>query len=682
MYQVIQQHKLKELYASMIRIRYFEDGLIQIAPKNEGYPVMTRGTEAVAAGVCATMAPDDYLLSTHKSTGHLIARGSRLDRMMAEIFAKGTGSAKGKGGRMALADLDLNIIGGTGVVGANIPISCGVGLTCLVSHPERITVCFFGDGATSTGAFHEGMGLAASWNLPIVFVIENNQYGAYLPISEQTKLQQLSDMAASYGLPGLTVDGNDAVAVAEATMEAVNRARGGGGPTLIEAVTYVVGGGTMTAGGKSWRTEEEVEFWKQRDPIDMLRTRLHELGVDQSELDVLEAQVAAEIADAVAFTLNSPAPSIEDTFDDIYHVSAERSSTNRAASSLPIIDGDVSRFITYEDAIREALHEEMSVDDNVLIIGEHVTIPAVERSKRGLIEEFGAARVRYTPIAEMAIVGAALGGALTGLRPVAEIATINFTPCCMDQIVNHVAKYRYATARGDIELPIVIRTSSGNSGVAEGLGVHHEQSLEALFTQIPGLTVVTPSTPYDAKGLLKASIEGGDPVLFIEHRQLYGTKGYVPNEPYLVPLGKAAIAREGTDITIVAWSNAVLQSLEAAARLDPEGISAEVIDLRTLIPLDLETVLTSVRKTGRFMVVHEACKTGGFGGELAALVAESCFPDLVAPVRRVASKDSPIPVSREQMAQIIMNVDDIVDEAIDLMNAVQQVRSFAAPVNR
>jgi pyruvate/2-oxoglutarate/acetoin dehydrogenase E1 component len=326
------------------------------------------------------------------------------------------------------------------------------------------------------------------------------------------------------------------------------------------------------------------------------------------------------------------------------------------------------RNLSFVDGIHEALQEEMRRDPMVYMISEDVTVKQLERSRKGLADEFGEARIVNGPIAETGILGTAFGSAVTGMRPVAEIASINFITVCMDPIVNHIAKYRYATGRGDLSLPVVIRTQTGNAGPL-AQGPHHESSYEAWFTHVPGLKVVSPSNAYDAKGLLKSAIRGDDPVFFIEHRLLAWDEVPVPEEEYLVPIGKADVKREGTDVTIVAWSRDVILSLRAADTLAAEGISAEVVDLRTLTPLDEETILTSVKKTGRLIVAHEACRTGGFGGEVAATVAEKGFADLKAPIRRVASKDSPIPQNRGLAAAILMNENDIVAAAVELVGA-------------
>lgn len=316
--------KLTEMYATMARIRAFESELSGHGDRYKVVFVMTSGMEAIATGVCSVMEPDDYLLSTHRTQAHLIARGIRLDRMLAEILYKGTGYCKGHGGRQHMADLDHGIVGGTGIVGANVPIACGVGMACKMSHPDRVAVCILGDGASTTGAFHEGIGLAALWDLPIVYVIENNQYAGYIPVAGQTKLDKLSDRALGYGIPGVTVDGTDVVAVADAMTTALDRARSGGGPTIIEAVTLVMGGGTVTNEGRQWRTEAEMNEWLSKDPIGRHRRRLLADGIaTEADLARLDAEAAAEAAAATAFVATSPEPDLAWATSDIYYTPAE-----------------------------------------------------------------------------------------------------------------------------------------------------------------------------------------------------------------------------------------------------------------------------------------------------------------------------------------------------------------------
>ncbi len=321
----LDQATLLEMYRTMVRIRAFETVLSAQGERYGQIFVMTSGMEAIATGVCAMMQKDDYLLSTHRTQAHFIAKGADMNKMLAEIMYKGTGYCLGRGGRQHMANLELGFIGGTGVVGANVPIACGVGITCKLKHPGRVAVCIFGDGASSTGAFHEGMGLAALWDLPIVYVIENNQYAGYMPISGQTKLKQLSDRAKGYGIPGVTVDGTDVIAVAEATAIAIERARTGKGPTLIEAVTLVTGGGTITNEGRQWRSDAEMAEWKGRDPIFRLRTKLL---ADKSLTDVQATDIGAkakvEAEAAGKFMIESPDPDPTGAMLNIYFEGAAR----------------------------------------------------------------------------------------------------------------------------------------------------------------------------------------------------------------------------------------------------------------------------------------------------------------------------------------------------------------------
>lgn len=322
------------------------------------------------------------------------------------------------------------------------------------------------------------------------------------------------------------------------------------------------------------------------------------------------------------------------------------------------------RELTYREALREALREELRRDESVFLLGEDIAeYGSAYKVTQGLVDEFGHDRVRNTPLAESAIAGAALGAALVGMRPVAEIMYIDFSLLALDQIFNQIAKFRYMTG-GGVKVPLVIRTQGGGGRSA---GLHHSQSLEALYVHIPGLIVVMPSTPYDAKGLLKSSIRDDNPVIFIEHKGLYTQSGMVPEEEYLVPLGKAEVKRQGKDITAITYSNSLILTLKAAETLEKNSISLEVVDLRTLRPLDKDTILNSVKKTGRVMIIHEACKTGGFGAEIAAIVAEEAFDYLDAPIKRVAALDSPIPFNPKLEDYVLPGENDIIKGALELM---------------
>lgn len=359
---------------------------------------------------------------------------------------------------------------------------------------------------------------------------------------------------------------------------------------------------------------------------------------------MVEQGAEEAIQKAVEFALNSPMPSPDALYEDVYAPTVYAPEILRRDEELrrAVREGQVERVITYGQALGEALREEMLRDEGVFIMGEDVGLyGGAYGATRGLYDEFGEERVRDTAISEAAIGGAGVGAAMTGMRPVAEIMYVDFTPLAMDQLANQGAKNRYMFG-GKTTVPLVVRTEGG---AGRSIAAHHSQSLEALWTHFPGIYVVMPATPYDAKGLLRASIRDDNPVMFIEHKMLYGTKGSVPEEEYLVPLGVADVKREGSDVTVVAYSRGLLRALEAAEMLAEDGISVEVIDLRTLKPLDVDTIVTSVKKTGRAVVVTEAYKTGAFTSELVTLICEAAFDWLDAAVERVCGADVPVPMA-------------------------------------
>ena len=493
----------------------------------------------------------------------------------------------------------------------------------------------------------------------MVYVAENNLYGMSVPFEKVSPLPDIAARAAAYGIPGVVVDGMDPVAVYEAVSAALERARRGEGPTLVECKTYRWYGHSRSDPRK-YRTGEEEQSWRERDPLNTFSMRLLEAGLaTQEELDAIETRAEAAIEAATEFALNSPMPDPSEVEQDVYllrpptpaKIEAERRLRQRVR-----IDSSM-RQQTYGEAIRDALREEMLRDPRVFVMGEDVGLyGGAYGATRGLYDEFGGERVIDTPISEALIGGAAVGAAMSGMRPVAELMYVDFTPLAMDQLANQGAKNRYMFG-GKTTVPMVIRTEGG---AGRSIAAHHSQSLEALWTHFPGIYVVMPATPYDAKGLLKAAIRDDNPVMFIEHKMLYGVKGPVPEEDYVIPLGLADVKREGTDVTIISYSRMVLRALEAAEKLAEEGISAEVVDLRSLKPLDMETVVASVRKTGRVVGVTEAYKTGSFISELFTLINESAFDWLDAPMVRVAAADVPVPMAETLEDAAIPGVEDIV----------------------
>jgi 2-oxoisovalerate dehydrogenase E1 component len=645
------KQELLDLYEAMQRIRRFEEGVSEqfAAGKIPGFVHLCIGQEGVAVGACASLNPDDYITSTHRGHGHLIAKGGELGRMMAELYGKETGYCRGRGGSMHIVDVGLGILGANGIVGAGTQIAAGAGLSSKVRSSGQVVVCFFGDDASTEGMFHESMNLAALWDLPVIFMCENNLYGQFTPYEKHTRVPDVAEKARAYGVPGVIVDGNDVLAVRDATDEAASRARSGGGPTLIECKTYRWRG-HMEGDVYGYRTEAEIEEWKEKCPISNFRSRLIAEGVaSQEEFDDIDKRVEAAVSAAIEFAETSPDPDPSTATENVY--SAE-------SPSVEIPKSDEIDQLPMAMAIQQTLQEEMERDESVVILGEDVAI-GVFGVTAGLIAKFGENRVLDTPISENVIAGAAVGAAMTGLRPVAEIEFGDFLTCCMDPIINQMAKLRFMTG-GQVTLPLVIRTNTGSGFSA---GAQHSQSLEALLMHVPGLMIAAPSTPRDAKGLLRTAIRSDNPVLFFEHKGIYFNPGAVPKGEYTIPFGTADIKRAGADVTVVAFAAMVNKVLTVAERLGEEGISVEVIDPRTLVPLDTQTIIESVEKTGRLVIAEEGCLTGGFGAEVAAIAAKEAFDYLDAPIERVAARDTPVPFAPKLESTVVPG-EDRIEEAI------------------
>lgn len=646
---------------TMLRIRYFEEAVRTLSQQGliGGAAHLYVGQEAIAAGACSAVTASDYITSTHRGHGHCIAKGGNIQKMMAEVMGKADGYCKGKGGSMHIADFSIGICGANGIVGGGLPISIGLGLSSLMKSERKVTLCFFGDGASNQGTFHETLNLASLWHLPVVYICENNGYAMTTTFRNGCCVTNIAQRAVSYNIPGKIVDGNDVLAVYGVVSEAVEYARNNAGPVLVECMTYRQSG--HYAGDPCpYRTADEVRRWREEnDPISRFKHHLIRNGLASPvEIAAIEDRVILETEKAVEVAKAAPIPDLAEVSRDVY-------------SSLPVsftacgikLHDPGTRIITYRDALNEALSQIMELDKRVFLLGEDISFGAF-RVTQGLIDKFGPKRVRNTPISESAIIGSAIGASVTGLLPVAEIMYIDFTTLAMDQIVNQAAKFCYMSG-GNVNLPLVIRTPGGSGG--RGNAAQHSQSLEAFFMHVPGLKVVVPSTPYDAKGLLISAINDPDPVIFIEHKMLYNTKGFVPEELYSIPFGLADIKREGSDVTIITYSRMLVYSLQAADVLSGQGIQAEIIDLRTLVPLDIDTVINSVKKTGRAVIVEEDCKTAGVGAELVALIDEHAFNYLDAPVMRIAGLDVPIPYAPILEKASVPSVESIVSGVINLL---------------
>ncbi|HUV16551.1 MAG TPA: pyruvate dehydrogenase complex E1 component subunit beta [Pelolinea sp.] len=653
--QALTKEQLLGYLRQTMEIRAFENNISNLLGKAvlQGASHLYAGSEAVAVGAVGALQDEDLVTSTHRGHGHAHAHGDsaaktveekqeHYNKMMAEVLGKTGGYCKGKGGSMHIADVAHGNLGATGIVGGNIPVAVGAALAQKLMKTDKVVLCFFGDGASNTGNFHEALNMSALWDLPVVFVVENNMYAMSVPWSKASKMPDIATRACAYGIPGVVVDGMDVLAVRGVVEKAVHLARDGKGPSLIEAKTYRYFGHSHSD-PRAYRTREEEQSYKDRDPIKVLSESLKTVGMlADDEIEEMNNAVKSKLKTAMDFSEASAIPDPSELETDVYAPSIFTVKDIEDEARLrEQVGKDASiREISYAEAIQEALREEMSRDERVFLMGEDVGLyGGAYGASRGLFEEFGEWRVIDTPISEATIGGAAVGAAMAGMRPVAEIMYVDFTPLAMDQIANQGAKNRYMFG-GKTSVPMVVRTEGG---AGRAIAAHHSQSLEALWTHFPGIYVVMPATPYDVKGLLKAAIRDNNPVMFIEHKMLYKTKGRVPESEYLIPLGVADIKREGKDVTIVTYSRQVLNALEAADSLAGGGIDAEVIDLRCLNPLDINTVVNSLKKTGRFVGVTEAYENTSFINEVMAQVNDLAFDWLDAPMVRVAAANVPVP---------------------------------------
>ena len=638
---------LRDLYRRAKTIRAFDERIRKgMATGDFGFAYWpVEGQEAISAGVCAALEPNDPMVITYRCAADAIAKGVSLQELAAEMMGKATGTSQGRGGAMGINAPDVGLVATTGIVGAGAPIAGGLGLASKLKGDGRVAVVSFGDGATSIGAVHEAMNLAAVWQLPVIFLCHNNLFGEATPKADYTRTENFADRAAGYGMPGVTVDGTDAVAVYEAAREAVERGRKGGGPTFLEAVAFRLNGHYF-GDPCAYVPKDELAAAKANEPIGKLRARLVDSGVSEADAQALDQEIEAEVDAAVVAAKEAAAPSTDNLYEFVYAGRSDAGClTAEPRPKEPAVSGG-EKELGIAGAINQGLDEAMARDDSVIILGEDVGDPpgGIFTVTNGLMTKYGRERVRPTPIAEQSIVGAAIGAALAGMRPIPEIMFMDFLGVCLDQIANHAAKLRFMTG-GKASLPLTLRIGEG-----AGSGPQHSQALEAWLMHTPGLKVVVPSTPRDAKGLITSCIDDEDPCVFIENMVMLlnpQLRGPVPEGEFRIPLGLADVKRQGSDVTVVAWGFMVPMALEAAAQLEKDGISAEVVDPRTLVPLDLETIVESVGKTGRLVVAHRATEFCGPGAEIAALVSQRCFGQLKAPVARAGAAFVPVPRAAE-----------------------------------
>ena len=712
-----------DIFENMLMVRELEEMIVMLRSgayeplKDFTYRGPTHvsiGQEGASVGACAALALDDRITSTHRGHGDSVAKGTvaimamtpkqlkarvpecksakredlleaaledHIYRTCAELFGKEDGYCKGRGGGMHIADFAIGHLGANAIVGGGVPIATGAGIGLRYLKSKDVVCCFAGDGAYANGVVLEALNFAAmkqftnhladrKFGLPVVFVIENNAYGmTHRSRDEVMGVANLARRAAGFAdnnMHAEVVNGMDALAVRDAVSRAVEICRKGDGPVLLDVNTYRYYGHSLSDPRNEYRTRDEEAAWKDVDPIKTFREQLLANKVlAKAAIEKLEKQVKDRHARAAARAAQSPDPVPEDVLKYMYTDTVETDVPKAFAKpktfkALPQIKRTANGELTYRDAIKEAMVQEMKRDSRVIFYGEDVAdYGGAFKATKGLLEAFGRDRVFNSPISEAAICGTAVGAAMIGLRPVVELMYMDFALMASDQISNQAAKWHYMSG-AQVEVPLVVRASVGGG---KGYGGQHSQTLETMFAHIPGMYVAYPCTPYDAKGMLKTAIRDNNPVMFVESQLLYGLKGVVPEEDYLIPFGQADIKREGSDLTFVSWGPAVHDCLKAAETLAADGVSAEVIDLRTIVPLDLDAILRSVRKTGRCVVASQCIHNGSFTGEIASTIMEKAFDYLDAPVMRVDAKNGIAPQSHILEAAFLPNSADIIAAA-------------------
>ncbi|NHZ71167.1 MAG: pyruvate dehydrogenase (acetyl-transferring) E1 component subunit alpha [Proteobacteria bacterium] len=641
------------MYTDMVRTRTFDRKATAAQRQGRiGTYAIAEGHEAIQIGSAHALRPGDFVYPGYREHGVQIARGMPLETILS--YWRGLPNATWDPPAM-----DQMVI--TVPIGSHLPHAVGHAYARRMLGKDVVTATYIGDGGTSENDFHSGLNFAGVWKTPTVFIASNNFYAISVPYERQTASSNLADKALGYGIPSERVNGFDVVAVYDATLRAVERAARGHGPTFIEAICYRFGPHATADDPALYRTRDEEDLWRPYDPLVRMRRFLEGNDWwDGDHEDEAQAEASRQFdgaLDAVSdITLPVRADIVAHSFDKIPRMVVEqlnRMEEDAGEKPSDIPAGDIwavgedvlpqgpTTDLTMADAINAALHHEMGADPTTVLLGQDVAVAGgVFRITAGLLEKFGSERVVDTPINESGIIGTAIGMAMAGARPIAEIQFEGFSYPAFDQIASHLGRIRFR-ARGNTSLPMVVRMPNG-AGI--GAHEHHCDSPEAYFAHVPGVVVVIPSTPADAKGLLAAAIRSDDPVMFLEPKILYRSgKEPVPDAPYELPIGRARIRRAGSDITLVTYGGMVPVSLDAAGRVAGEGIDVEVIDLRTIYPWDIETVTGSVRRTGRLLFVQEPQRTGGVGAEVVAEVAERCGYELVAPPRRLAATDAPWP---------------------------------------
>ncbi len=624
--------QLIEIYHQLVTPRLIEEKMLILLRQGKISKWFSGiGQEAISVGAAIALQEDEYILPMHRNLGVFTTRGVKLEQLLEQFQGKAGGFTKGRDRSFHFGSKAHNIVGMISHLGPQLAVADGIALARLLRKEPKATIVFTGDGGASEGDFHEALNVASVWNLPVIFIIENNGYGLSTPSKEQFNFDSFTVKGLAYGMEAYSVEGNNILEVLNELEPIVESVRNNPRPIIFEAKTFRMRGHEEASGTK-YVPKELMEFWAGKDPIENYEKFLidHQ-AASENELSQIKDQIKKAINDSVKAAFAQPpieANTQAEVADLFKPFEQKVSESSRSASS--------KRFV---DAISDGLKESMKKYPELVIMGQDVAdYGGVFKITEGFVKEFGKERVRNTPICESAIVGAGLGLSIQGMKSVVEMQFADFVTCGFNQIVNNLAKSHY---RWGQNADVVVRMPTG-AGV--GAGPFHSQSNEAWFVHTPGLKVVYPSNPADAKGLLCAAIEDPNPYLFFEHKYLYRSlTDEVPDDWYTVEVGKAHLVKEGSECSIITYGMGVHWAVAAVEEL---GVSVDLLDLRTLLPWDKEAVKKTVEKTNRVLILHEDCLTGGIGGELSAWISEHCFRSLDAPIMREASLDTPVPFAK------------------------------------